>query len=103
MYSLGNSKYGNFIDKKGRNEGYYTADVGFAGIYLYFGIMGLLLFILILFKVFVTSIHPNYLYTKYYIIFLFLGNFAGNTLLGNIPLFCVSLYLITLSKFSKKQ
>lgn len=102
LYSLGKSDYGDYIDKFGRSQGYIPADVGFAAIYLYFGLIGIFFFILILYKAITLKVHPEANYAKYYLVFLYVGSFAGNTLLGSIPLFCVALYILLLSKKNKQ-
>lgn len=97
-YSLGKSKYGQFIDKYGRSQGYVPADVGYASIFLYFGFVGLYLFFRLLLKTLRTKVPNEFAYAKYYIVFLFLGNIAGSTLLGTVPVLCVALYVINISR-----
>jgi hypothetical protein len=103
QYSLGKSAFGNFIDKNGRSNGYIPADVGYGYIHLNFGIIGLCLFLIVLFSALSAKIQPESNYSKYYLGFLFLGSFAGNTLLGNIPLFCICLYIILISMLKKNK
>ncbi|MEJ2905703.1 O-antigen ligase family protein [Pedobacter panaciterrae] len=97
-YSLGKSKYGDFIDKYGRSQGYVAADVGYASIFLYFGFVGLFLFFKLLISTLRTRVPNEFAYAKYYIFFLFLGNIAGSTLLGTVPVLCVALYVINISR-----
>lgn len=94
MYALGKSDYGNFIDRYGRGNGYIPADVGYASIYLFFGIFGLGIFALITIRVLNQHVPESYIYAKMYIIFLMLGSFAGDTLLGSIPTLCMALYIL---------
>lgn len=95
FFSLGKSKYGDFVDKYGRSQGLLPADVGYASIYLYFGAFGLLVFGLILIRVLRIKVPDDYQYAKYYIYFLYFGNIAGSTLLGTIPTFCLALYILS--------
>lgn len=95
MFSLGKSRYGDFVDKNGRSQGLIPADVGYASIFLYFGVLGLLFFAVLLFKVMRLKVAPQYSYLKYYIYFLFIGNIAGSTLLGTIPTLCLALYMLS--------
>lgn len=103
QYSLGNSNYGDFIDSMGRSNGFIPADVGFAHIYLIFGLLGIIIFFMILMKALSMKIAEDFVYAKYYLIFLFLSNIAGNTLLGAIPLVCISLYIIDLGNLEYKN
>ncbi|MFD1771567.1 hypothetical protein [Sphingobacterium suaedae] len=95
MFSLGKSRYGDFVDKNGRSQGMIPADVGYASIFLYFGAVGLLFFFIILYRVIRLKVPPTFSYAKYYIYFLFLGNIAGSTLLGTIPTLCLALYILS--------
>lgn len=95
MFSLGKSRYGDFVDKHGRSQGLIPADVGYASIFLYFGLAGLLFFGLLLYRVLRLRVPPAFAYAKYYIYFLFLGNIAGSTLLGTIPTLCLALYILS--------
>ena len=95
QYAAGKSEYSEFIDRYGRLEGLFPADVGFASIYLFFGAAGLLLFLTLLFRVWRIKVIKEFKYAKYYISFLFLGNIAGSPLLGSIPMLCIALYILT--------
>lgn len=95
LFSLGKSRYGDFVDKYGRDQGLIPADVGYASIYLYYGIIGLALFLVILFKVIRLDVENKYRYAKYYMYFLYCGNIAGSTLLWTIPTICIALYILS--------
>ena len=98
QYSAGKSGYADFIDRYGRSEGLFPADVGYASIYLFFGAAGVLIFFLLLLRVSSIKLQEQYRYARYYIYFLFLGNIAGSTLLGSIPILCIALYIISKNK-----
>lgn len=95
FFSLGKSKYADYVDKYGRSQGLIPADVGYASIYLYYGVFGLTIFGLILIRVLRLKVNDDYYYAKYYIYFLYCGNIAGSTLLGTIPTFCLALYILS--------
>lgn len=103
QYSLGKSEYGDYIDRYGRSQGYIPADVGYASIYLYFGIFGILIFIALIVAVLRLNVASEFLYLKYYIVFLYTGNVAGSTLLGSVPLLCLALYLLRYSNYNLKM
>tara|TARA_B110000114_G_scaffold166218_1_gene187182 strand:+ start:368 stop:1585 length:1218 start_codon:yes stop_codon:yes gene_type:complete len=97
MYTIQRGNYyGEYINKYGRDKGLIPADVGYGFIYLLFGVSGLLLFFLILIKVIFQKIPEEYIYLKYYIYFLMLGNIAGSPLIGTIPTFCMAIYSLYL-------
>lgn len=102
QYSLGKSDFGNFIDRFGRTNGLIPADVGYAYIYLNFGIFGLLIFSYLLIKSLMLKINNRFTYVKYYISFIFLVNFTGNTVLGSLPFLIMSLYLLDCGNYISK-
>jgi len=103
MYTLNKgSKYGDYINKHGRQYGLIPADVGYAFIYLIFGISGLVIFFLILIKAIFQKIPEEFLYTKYYIYFLMLGSIAGSPIIGTIPTFCMVVYILHVLNTKKK-
>ncbi len=101
QYSLGKSRFGDFVDRFGRSNGYIPADVGYAYIYLNFGVLGIFVFVLLLIKSLTIKIDKRYSYIKYYMIFLFLVNFTGNAILGGLPFVILSLYIIDKAKINK--
>tara|TARA_R110002167_G_scaffold25703_2_gene88969 strand:- start:9213 stop:10430 length:1218 start_codon:yes stop_codon:yes gene_type:complete len=103
MYTLQRGNYyGDYINTNGRDKGLIPADVGYAFIYLLFGVSGLLLFFLILIKAVFQKIPEEYMYLKYYIYFLMLGNIAGSPLIGTIPTFCMAVYILYVLNNNKK-
>lgn len=93
MYSIGNSDYGNSVNYA-RSLGLIPADVGYAFIFLIFGFVGLGLYACLLLYCLWVKIPIQYVYLKYYLVFLYLSNVSGNTLLGCIPYICVVSYII---------
>jgi hypothetical protein len=103
MYTLQRGNYyGDYINKYGRDKGLISADVGYAFIYMLFGVSGLVLFFLILIKVIFQKIPEEFMYLKYYIYFLMLGNIAGSPLIGTIPTFCMAVYILYVLNNKKK-
>lgn len=101
QYSLGNGAFGDFVDKYGRSNGFIPADVGYAYIFLNYGILGIILFAIILYKAITIEVDNKYEYVKYYVIFLFLVNFSGNTILAGLPFLALSFYLLDQGCFIK--
>lgn len=102
QYSLGKSDFGNFIDRYGRSNGLIPADVGYAYIYLNFGLLGIFIFLYILLKSLFLKVSSSFKYVKYYICFIFLVSFTGNTILGSLPFLIMSLYLLDCGNFMLK-
>lgn len=99
QYSLGKSSLGDYVDNFGRSNGFIPADVGYAYIFLNYGFAGIILLLAIVFKVLTLQVDRRYEYVKYYIVFLFLVNFSGNTVLGGLPFVILSLYLLDQGHF----
>lgn len=94
QYSLGKSPLGDYVDTFGRAYGLIPADVGYAYIFLNFGYLGWLFWGTILLFVLFAKIPSSYVYIKYYVVFLYISNFMGNTLMGGIQLLVFSIYII---------
>ena len=79
-YILGNgapyssfSKYGRFVDKLGDKRGFFIEDLGLIGMYVMFGILPIIAYIMIWFKSFTLSLPPEYYYAKYYLWYLLIS------------------------------
>ncbi|MCZ2442773.1 MAG: hypothetical protein LC101_03235 [Flavobacteriales bacterium] len=68
----GFSSYGRFEQRLADNHGYYLSDVGIIAVYVMFGIIAILGYLLIWIKSFTISLPPKFLYLKYYLWFLLL-------------------------------
>lgn len=66
--------YANLIDTKG----IYLSDVGYPTIFVYFGYIGLLLFISLYAKCLTSTIPPDLQWAKMFILFLFFANFTAD-------------------------
>jgi hypothetical protein len=93
VYDKGSS-YGDFIRLNGSLRGYIPADVGYAQIYLMFGLFGITLFVWLFIRVWLQKIPQRFIYLKIYIFFLALCSIAGSAILGSLPTFCMALYAL---------
>ena len=84
--------------------GYYMSDVGYAQIYVVLGVVGLIIFMFLLYKAIRIKISSEYVYTKLFVIFTIFGNIASGVLLELSGIFClcISLYIITTNKNTVK-
>lgn len=80
--SYGRSAYGNMSKEFADSTKIYLIDIGIAGIYNYFGLLGLLCYIfMIMFLVFDKRIVPKYHWCKYMLVFI-----LGSSILSGVPL-----------------
>jgi hypothetical protein len=72
------SRYGQFL-KYLNQKGLYIPDVGIIGIYAYFGVIPIIAWIIIGYKIFTYQIPNKYIYVKYYFFYIFFGALVGST------------------------
>ena len=71
------SSYGYNLFKLQEYQHLFPADVGYALIYIYFGGIGLLLYLLIFYNVLRQKVSPEYAYAKLFIVYLMLFNMTS--------------------------
>lgn len=88
--------YGKALDR----TGYFPSDVGYAQIYMVLGVVGLIIFMSLLYKVIKSKVSSEYAYAKLFVIYAIFGNIASGILLELSGIFClcISLYVIVLNK-----
>ena len=75
-----NSPWGEKMFFFSDSTGLHLSDVGYAKIYFYWGVIGILLFLFLLFKVIsMKSVDKSVLYCRYYLIFVLLTNVASHS------------------------
>lgn len=72
----GLSSYGKFNQKLGDERGYYLSDVGIIAVYAMFGVFSILGFVIIWFISFWIPIPDEYLYAKYYLLYILFTSFT---------------------------
>lgn len=104
MYTLvkGN-RYGDYINKNGRDKGLIPADVGYGYVYLLFGAFGIAIFFLISIKAYKQKVPEEYNYLKYYIYFLMISNFGASPLLLTIPTYSMAVYILYVLEQNNNQ
>ena len=88
------SEYGQKVNYAIYNYGYVLSDVGFVGIYIYFGIMGLLFYAYLLYWTIKIPVPSEYSCLKFFIYFLFLTNILSNSFQGSTIILSVTLYIL---------
>lgn len=86
----------------GEYKGYYVVDVAFVQIFVYFGLVGLILYTLLIIKVVKTKIPEKYDFAKLYIYYLVLIMPTNCSIVSMSSfMFAIALYIINVSKHSK--
>ncbi|MCF8369851.1 MAG: hypothetical protein K9G76_12495 [Bacteroidales bacterium] len=110
-YVIGNgeshmaSAYGMQVEMFKINFGYFQSDIGLIGEYVKYGILYVLAVILILRKVLILKLEPQYLYFKYYIGISFIGMIMGGIFAKEdsfVPILAL-LYFIDVSEYNFKH
>lgn len=72
-------EYGLYI-KQLAMKGYHASDVGIIGLFAYFGIIPIIVWLVVLMKILTIKIPDKYIYVKYYFFNVLFGAFVGSTL-----------------------
>lgn len=94
--------------KRGKDKGFWTADVGLTGIFSYFGIVGVIIWLLFFYNAFKTNYTSHTMYLKAYFLTILTTAFAGYSIFepGYMPATVSALYLIrcsTLSNYNDEE
>ncbi len=97
------SQWGEKANYLIRNRGFVLSDFGIVGIYIYFGIAGVSLFLYMLYWVWKKETTAEYDSMKYYIYFLYAGSIASHSLELSTFTTAVALYLLSTNSQEKKK
>lgn len=77
------------------NMGYYLSDVGFVGMYCNTGLVSVILYISLFYKVlFKYRVAPRYLYLKFYVTYILLTYLGAHALTSNLIFVVLSVYIL---------
>jgi hypothetical protein len=96
------SSYGNFMYHLEVEEGLFTSDIGYIGLYTKFGLLAILAYIIIIIKTIKTSVPHEFLYYKYFLYFVFVVSIIISSTFSAdfiIPI-VLALYAISSKDFS---
>lgn len=97
-------KYGNKIAYLGKNQGLCITDVLPTNIYLYFGLVGLVLYSLLLIKVIKTKVSEDCLFSKLMVLYMFAIGPTNVALLSISPMiFAMGLYGVHIGSIKYKE
>ncbi|WP_295962273.1 hypothetical protein [uncultured Alistipes sp.] len=88
------SSYGKELQSLEDKYGYYPVDVGYVMFFVYFGLLGLYVYLLLLYRVLKIKIPQQYSYTKIYIIYIYIVSIAGAYFTAASPLIAMVLYIM---------
>lgn len=90
------SSYGKSDIVLANDKGYFANDVGYADIYVRHGLISLILFIIIFYKVVRQDVNEKYMYAKLYIFYLIFASIASSPLLFDQITNSIVLYILEL-------
>ncbi len=90
------TEFGKKDSKLANQQNLFANDVGYADIYTKFGIISLLIFALIFYKVFTQDVSSRHIYAKLYLTYLVLANIASSPILQDPITNSIALYVLEL-------
>lgn len=93
------SKLGKLEYSIAQNNYLWSSDVGFASIYIKYGIIGLILYFLIFRRVLFQKLQPNYFYAKLFIIYVFAVTIAAQYIFTDVIIFAMAIYVLEYANF----
>ena len=76
-------------------KSYYLSDVGYVALYVNFGIISVILYMLLLFGLFFkVKVPDKYLYLKFYVAYLAFSHLGSHALTSNLIFFALAIYII---------
>jgi hypothetical protein len=98
------SSYGQLM-KHLAQKGLFIPDIGILGIYAYFGILPVIAWIMIGYKVYTYKIPDKYIYLKYYFFYIYFGAITGSSFyhIHYLITSIFALYIFQVVVFDKKR
>lgn len=94
------TSYGKYYKKLIDTEALYYSDAGYAEIYIFLGVVGLIIILWLFYQCLKLNIDDNYYWLKLFIVYMLLYNIASGAILSNFIYLSLALYL--LDKQNKK-
>lgn len=79
-----------------QSRGFFTQDIGFIGLFADFGLVGVILYLVLLYKVITQKVSSQYMYAKLFILWTFGAFLLSHTLTTTVMLNCFCLYILEL-------
>lgn len=76
---FGVSNFGLYVDSLGVTQEYFLSDVGIIAVYVMFGVLAIIAYLLVFIKSFIIPLPENFQYLKYYVWFMLLTSLTWYT------------------------
>ena len=86
-----------------KSTGFYPSDVGFAKIFFYWGLWGIFIVTILLFKVLKQDVPPSIRYAKYYFFLVILTNIASHSFFKFILPLSIVIYILSIGSANHKN
>jgi hypothetical protein len=90
-------------EMKLREKGMYLEDVGYAAIYTRVGLIGLICYCLLFFRIVKQTVSKSIAYVKLWMIYLILVNIGGSWIFVETIVICICLYILEYDNVIKNQ
>lgn len=90
--------YDKQIKRNMNFHSFFLSDIGYIQIFIYYGLIGICIYFILLYKALSTDIVPQYEFAKLFVIFYFLSSLTGAYILSNALYMSLALYLIETNK-----
>lgn len=97
------SKWGEEFLSNMYLTGFVPSDVGYAKLYLYFGLVGLLAFIYLFLKAFTEKFDSKYRFIKYYLTFILFTNIGSHSFFTDGITIGIVFYIIELTRLNNSK
>ncbi|WP_339865814.1 hypothetical protein [uncultured Algoriphagus sp.] len=88
------SSFGKYESRINEEYEFYLSDVGYAEIFIRFGLFGLFIYLFIFYRIINQNVPIKYKYAKLYLIFLILTNLLSSSVTYSVIMFSISLYVL---------
>jgi hypothetical protein len=90
------SDYGKKMIYQSENNSLYSNDVGYPHIFIYSGVIGLILFLILFYSLLKYPVSDNFMWCKFYLIYIILTNIASQTMsINGITIGIVAYFIIS--------
>lgn len=95
------SVFGKRELKINKEKKYFASDVGYAEIYMRFGLVGLILYAIIFYRVIIQVVPKKYMYAKLFMIYILISNIGASWIFQDVIVICICLYILETSNRRK--
>jgi hypothetical protein len=101
----GGSNYAFYLLYIERSYGFYLSDLGYVGLYVKFGLLAVLAYLILIYRTIKISVPDEYLYCKYSLYMLFIISTMGDALYTSpsIPVNLLLIYVLVTRDLSQKN